>query len=59
VVFAVRREILKEMLDDPLWSKALEEAYEEYVKRGKGKRLAEVVEDYCRVKGFTVERVVE
>lgn len=56
MTMAVRMEIVEAMRADPLWSKALEEAYEEYVKTGKSERLREVVEDYCRVKGLRIVR---
>lgn len=49
-MFAVRREILEGILSDPWWSKELEAAQT-------AEQAKEVIEDYCRRKGFTVTTV--
>jgi len=49
-VFAVKREILEEMLRDPEWSRRIEEAKSVA-------EIAEIVAEYCRKKGYRVRRV--
>jgi len=56
-MIAFRTSILKEILSDPVWSKVVEDAWQEYVRTGKTDKLREILKDYCAVKELKVKEI--